>query len=80
MKDTIDRPAVVRVLASVPAWEVPVVAMATPVDPILTAIKLDRIAYVAFSVSLNRTVEGKQHRRKVAKSQAVLPLAESPRE
>jgi hypothetical protein len=33
MKDTIDRPAVVRVLASVPAWEVPVVAMATPVDP-----------------------------------------------
>jgi hypothetical protein len=54
--------------------------MATPVDPILTAIKLDRIAYVAFSVSLNRTVEGKQHRRKVAKSQAVLPLAESPRE
>jgi hypothetical protein len=35
MKDTIDRRAAFRVLASVPAWEFPVVAMATPVDPIL---------------------------------------------
>ena len=55
MKDTIDRPAAVRVLASVPAWKVPVVAMATPVDPILTAIERDRIAYVAFVTSLNKT-------------------------
>ena len=47
MKDTIHRPAAVRVLASVPAWEVPVVAMATRVDPILT---LDRIAcFIAFA-------------------------------
>ena len=59
MKDTIDRRAAVRVLASVPAWEVPVVAMATPVDPIFTAIERDRIAYVAFAASLNRTDEGK---------------------
>jgi hypothetical protein len=55
MKETIDRPAAVRVLASVPAWKVPVVAMATPVDPILTAIALDRVAYVAFAASLNTT-------------------------
>jgi hypothetical protein len=54
MKDT-DRPAAVPLLASVPAWEVPVVAMATPVDPILTAIERDRIAYVAFAASLNKT-------------------------
>jgi hypothetical protein len=67
MKDT-DRPAAVPLLASVPAWEVPVVAMATPVDPILTAIERDRIAYVAFAGSLNRAAEGKQHRRKVVKS------------
>jgi len=59
MRDTIDRPAAVRVLASVPAWKVPVVAMATPVDPILTAIERDRIAYVAFVTSVNRTDEGK---------------------
>jgi hypothetical protein len=32
-----------------------VVAMATPVDPILTAIERDRIAYVAFTASLNKT-------------------------
>jgi hypothetical protein len=59
MKDTIDRPAAVRVLASVPAWKVPVVAMATPVDPILTAIKRDRLAHVAFVTSVNTTNEGK---------------------
>ena len=64
MKDTIDRPAAVRVLASVPAWKVPVVAMATPVDPILTAIERDRIAYVAFAASLNRTAEGKAAQEK----------------
>jgi hypothetical protein len=55
MKDTIDRPAAVRVLARVPAWKVPVVAMATPVDPILTATKRDRVAYLAFAASLNKT-------------------------
>jgi hypothetical protein len=33
--------------------------MATPVDPILTAIERDRIAYVAFVTSVNRTDEGK---------------------
>ena len=59
MKDTIDRPAAVRVLAGVPAWKVPVVAMATPVDPILTAIERDRLAHVAFVTSVNRTNEGK---------------------
>jgi hypothetical protein len=31
-------------------------------------IALDRVAYVAFACSLNRTAEGKQHRKKVAKS------------
>ena len=64
MKDTIDRPAAVRVLASVPAWKVPVVAMATPVDPILTAIERDRIAYVAFVTSLNKTDGGKAAQEK----------------
>jgi hypothetical protein len=72
MKDT-DRPAAVPLLASIPVWEVPVVAMATHVDPILMAIERDRIArdriaYVAFAGSLNRTAEGKQHRRKVVTS------------
>ncbi len=55
MKDTIDRRAALGALASVPAWGIPVVAMATPVDPILTAIKRDGIAYLAFAASLNRT-------------------------
>jgi hypothetical protein len=59
MKDTIDRPAAVRVLAGVPAWKVPFVAIATPVDPILTAIERDRLAHVAFVTSVNRTDEGK---------------------
>ena len=58
MKDIIDRPAAVRVLASVPAWKVPVVAMAT-VDPSLSAIERDRLAHVAFVTSVNRTNEGK---------------------
>ena len=60
MKDTIDRPAAVRVLASVPAWKVPVVAMATPVD----SIERDRIAYVTFAASLNKTDGGKAAREK----------------
>jgi hypothetical protein len=47
------------VFASVPAWKVRVVAMATPVDPILTAIARDRKAYVAFVTSVNRTDERK---------------------
>ena len=55
MKDTMDRTAAVRVLASAPAWKVPDVAMATPVDPILTATERDRIAYVAFAASRSRT-------------------------
>ena len=38
--------------------------MATPVDPILTAIERDRIAYVAFVASLNRTDEGKAAQEK----------------
>ena len=59
MKDTIDLPAAVRVLASVPAWKVPVVAMATPVDSSLSAIERDRLAHVAFVTSVNRTNEGK---------------------
>jgi hypothetical protein len=58
MKD-IDRPAAVRVLARIPLREVPVVSMATPVDPILTAIERDHIAYVAFVTSVNTTDEGK---------------------
>ena len=33
--------------------------MATPVDPILTAIEQDRIAYVAFAASFNKTDGGK---------------------
>ena len=59
MKDTNARPGAVRALASVPAWKVPVVAMATPVDPILTAIERDRLAHVAFVTSVHRTNEGK---------------------
>src|SRR5580700_12153302 len=59
MKDTMDRTAAVRVLAKAPAWKVPVVAMATPVDPIISAIERDRLAHVAFVTSVNRTNEGK---------------------
>jgi hypothetical protein len=40
---------------AVPARALPAVPMATPVDPILTAIKRDHIAYVAFAASLNKT-------------------------
>jgi hypothetical protein len=59
MKDTIERPAAVRVLASAPAWKVPVVANSGTVDPILTAIERDRLAPVAVVTSVNRTSEGK---------------------
>ena len=38
-----------------PARALPAVPMATLVDPILTAIERDRIAYVAFAASLNKT-------------------------
>jgi hypothetical protein len=64
MKDTIDRRAALGALAGVPAWGVPVVAMATPADPIFTAIERDRIAYVAFAASLNTTDEGRAAQEK----------------
>jgi hypothetical protein len=60
MKDAIDRRATLGALASVPALAaLPAAAMTTPVDPILTAIARDRIAYVAFGASVNRTDEVK---------------------
>ena len=40
---------------AVSARALPAVPMATPVDPILTAIERDRIAYVAFAALLNKT-------------------------
>jgi hypothetical protein len=49
------RDTTVGALASVPARALPAVPTATPVDPILTAIERDRIAYVAFAASLNKT-------------------------
>ena len=64
MKDIIDRRAALGALAGVPAWGVPVVAMATPADPIFTAIERDRIAYVAFAASLNTTDEGRAAQEK----------------
>ena len=45
-------------------------ALAAPVDPILTAIERDRIAYVAFVTSVNRTDEGKAAQRARAVTQA----------
>jgi hypothetical protein len=54
MKDTIDRRAALGALTNVPGG-IPVVAMATPVDPIFTAIERDRMAYVGFATSLNKT-------------------------
>jgi hypothetical protein len=47
--------ASVGALSRVPAQALPGVPMATPVDPIFTAIERDRIAYVAFAASLNKT-------------------------
>jgi hypothetical protein len=64
------RDATVGALSRVPAQVVPAVPMATPVDPILTAIERDRIAYVAFVTSVNRTDEGKAARRARAVTQA----------
>jgi hypothetical protein len=49
------RDATVGALSRVPAQALPAVLRATPVDPILTAIERDRIAYVAFAASLNKT-------------------------
>ena len=59
MKDAIDRRAALGALVSVPALALPGAAMTTAVDPILTAITRDRIAYVAFGASVNRTDEVK---------------------
>jgi hypothetical protein len=50
MRDTTD-----GALASVPARALPAVPMATPADPIRTAIERDRIAYLAFGASLNKS-------------------------
>ena len=55
MKIVIDRRAVLGAFASVPGRALPAAAMTTPVDPIRTAIERDRIAYVAFAASLNKT-------------------------
>jgi hypothetical protein len=63
VKDTIDRRAA-PLGASARAWEVRVLAMATPVDPIRTAIERDRIAYVVFAASLNRTAGRKAEQEK----------------
>ena len=49
------RDASVGALSRVPAQAFAAVPMATPVDPIFTAIERDRIAYVAFAASLNKT-------------------------
>ena len=49
------RDASVGALSRVPAQAFPAVPRATPVDPIFTAIERDRIAYVAFAASLNKT-------------------------
>jgi hypothetical protein len=59
MKDATDRGAARDASASVPTLALPAIAMATPADPILTAIERDRIAYVTFVTSVNRTDEGK---------------------
>ena len=49
------RDATVGALVGVPAPALLAIPMATPVDPILTAIERDRIAYVAFAASVNKT-------------------------
>ena len=48
------RDATLRALPRVLARALPAVPMATPVDPVVTAIERDRIAYVAFATSLGR--------------------------
>jgi hypothetical protein len=50
---------------AVPARALPAVPMATPVDPVLTAIELDHIAYVAFAAPLNKTDGRKSAQKKV---------------
>ena len=64
------RDATVGALSRVPAQALPAVPRETPVDPILTAIERDRIAYVAFVTSVNRTDEGKAAQRARAVTQA----------
>ena len=54
------RDATLGALPRVSAQALPAVPMATPVDPIPTAIKRDRIAYVAFAASLNKTTDGRK--------------------
>ena len=49
------RDASTGVLSRVQAQVLPPVPMAAPVDLIFTAIERDRIAYVAFAASLNKT-------------------------
>ena len=51
--------ATVGALAGVPALGIPAVATAAPVDPSLTAIERDRVAYVAFVASVSPTDEVK---------------------
>ena len=58
------RSATVGALSRVPAQGLPAVPMATPVDPILTAIERDRIAYVAFAALLNKIDGGKAAQEK----------------
>ena len=64
------RDATLGALPRVSAQALPAVPMATPVDPIPTAIKRDRIAYVAFVTSVNRTDEGKAAQGARAATQA----------
>ena len=49
------RDATLGALPRVSAQALPAVPMTTPVDPIVTAIERDRIAFVAFAASLNKT-------------------------
>jgi hypothetical protein len=62
------RDASVGALSRVPAQALPAVPMATPIDPVFTAIERDRIAHVAFAASLNKTDGRKAAQQKVAKS------------
>jgi hypothetical protein len=59
------RDATVGALASVPAPALPAVPMATPVDPILTAIERDCIAYVGLRriTQQDRWTEGSTRKR-----------------
>jgi hypothetical protein len=67
MKDAIDRRAALGALASVPALVLPAAGDdARRSDPYGDRSRPHH--NVAFACSLNRTAEGKQHRKKVAKS------------